>query len=125
MLVEVIGLETRHCDIQVRLDDGCDITLVHTEVESLDVVIVGHDAVDFGLDEDVGDDRRQVVRRNLFIKVERVGLLDNLHDLLQLLKLAKWRLLFLQAAGFFDRHFPGMPHRIVDDDTEGTGGQLL
>ena len=72
MRVEIIGPEAGHGDIQVSLHDRGDVALVNTEVERLDVVIVRHDAVDFGLDEDVGDDCRQVVRRDLFIKVERV-----------------------------------------------------
>ena len=72
MLVEVSRFEACHCDVQVGLHDRCDVTLVHTEVERLDVVVMRQDAIDFRLDEDVGDDCRQVVRRDLFIKVERV-----------------------------------------------------
>ena len=54
-------------------------------MERLDVVIVGKDTVDLRFDEDVGDDRRQVIRSDLLVQVEGIRLLDNLHDLLQLL----------------------------------------
>ena len=54
-------------------------------MERLDVVIVGKNTVDLCLDEDVGDDRRQVIRSDLLVQVEGIRLLDNLHDLLQLL----------------------------------------
>ena len=94
-------------------------------MERLDVVIVGKDAVDLCLDEDVGDDRRQVICSDLLVQVEGIRLLDNLHDLLQLLKLAKRRLLLLEPACLLDGHFPGVPHRVIDVDTEAARVQLL
>ena len=70
VLVEVVGPEAGHGYVQIGLHNGGDVTLIHTEVESLDIVIMGHDAVDFGLDEDVRNDCRQVVCGDLFVQVE-------------------------------------------------------
>ena len=63
MLVEVRGLEASHGDVKVGLHHRGDVSLVHAEVESLNVVVVRQDPVYFCFHEDVRDDRRQVVRR--------------------------------------------------------------
>ena len=120
VLIEVSGFEASHRDVEVRLHDRGYITLVHTEVERLNVVVVGENPLDFGLDEHVGDDCRQVISGDLFVQVERVGLLDDFHDLLELLQLTEWSLLFLHAACLFDCHFPGVFHRVINFHSEST-----
>ena len=82
MLVEVGGLKACHCDIEVGLHDRCDVSLVHTEVERLDVVVVRQDAIDLGLNEDVGDDCGEMISCDLLVLVERVRLLNDFHDFL-------------------------------------------
>ena len=118
VLIEVSRFEASHRDVQVRLHDRGYITLVYTEVERLNVVVVGENPLDFGLDEHVGDNCRQVISSDLLVQVERVGLLDDFHDLLELLQLAKRSLLLLHAARLFDCHFPGVFHRVINFHSE-------
>ena len=40
MFIKVTGLQALNCYIKVRLYYRCDITLTHTEMESLDIVVM-------------------------------------------------------------------------------------
>ena len=51
-------------------------------MERLDVVVVRQDAIDLGLNEDVGDDCGEMVSCDLLVLVERVRLLNDFHDFL-------------------------------------------
>ena len=51
-------------------------------MERLDVVVVGQDAIDLGLDKDVWDDCGEMVSCDLLVLVERVRLLNDFHDFL-------------------------------------------
>ena len=82
VLVEISGVEASHGDIEISLNNRCYVTLIHAEMERLDVVIVRQDPVYLGLDQDVWNDCRQVICCYLLIQVEGVGLLDNLHHFL-------------------------------------------
>ena len=94
-------------------------------MERLDVVVVRQNPIDFRLDEDVGDNCRQVICRYLLVEVERVGLFDDFHHLLKLLKLPERGLLLLQSACFLDSHFPCMSHLVVNFNSKCTRWQLL
>ena len=85
VFVKVTGVQALNCDIKVRLYYRCDIALTDAEVESLNIIVMAQESVDFGLDKDVWDYRCQVIRGNLFILEERVGLSNDLHDFLELL----------------------------------------
>ena len=85
MFVKVTGFQALNSDIKVRLYNRCNITLAHTEMESLNIVVMAQKSVNFGLDQDVWDYCCQVVSSNLFIFEERVGLSNDLHDFLELL----------------------------------------
>ena len=56
-------------------------------MERLNVVVMGKDSVDFCFHENVWNDSGQVICCNLLVQVERVGLFNDFHYLLQLLEL--------------------------------------
>ena len=66
-----------------------------------------------------------MISSDLFIPVEGIGLLNDFHDLLELLQLAKRCLLLLQATSFFNGHLPGMAHSIVNFDTKRASWQFF
>ena len=125
MLIEIAGLEARHGDVEVGLHDGRNVALVHAKVKRLDVVVVRQDPIDFRLDEDVGDNCRQVICRYLLVEVERVGLFNDFHHLLKLLKLPERGLLLLQSASFLDSHFPSMSHLVINFNSKCARRQLF
>ena len=66
-----------------------------------------------------------MISSDLFIPVERVGLLNDFHDFLQLLELTERCLLLLQATCLFDSHLPGVSHGIVNFNTKRARWQFL
>ena len=94
-------------------------------MERLDIVVVRQDAIDLGLDKDVGDDCGEMVSCDLLVLVERVRLLNDFHDFLELLQFTQWRLLLLKTTRLLDSHLPGMLHSVIDLDTERRRRQLL
>ena len=85
MLIKVRRLQSCHSDIEVGHNDRGDITLIDAIVEGLNVQMVGQHALNLGLDKDVRYNSGQVVCCDLLVLVQGVGLLNDLHDLLQLL----------------------------------------
>ena len=85
VLVEIVRLETCHGDVQIGLHDRRNVTLVHTEMERLNIVVVRQNSVDFGLDEHVRNDCGQVICSDLLVLVQRVRLLNDFHHFLELL----------------------------------------
>ena len=67
VLIEVSWFESSHCNIEVGLNDRGYVTLIHTKVERLDVVVVGEDPVNFSFNQDVWNDSGQVICRDLLI----------------------------------------------------------
>ena len=49
------------------MNDRGYVTLIHTEVERLDVVVVGEDPINFCFNQDVWNDSSQVICRDLLV----------------------------------------------------------
>ena len=125
VLIEIGRLQPCDCDVQVCIDNADLVAFVYAEVERLDIIMVGEDAIDLGLGEDVGREGREVIGRDLLVLVEAVGLGQDVDGFLELLKFTHWRLLLLQPARLLDRHLPRVPHLFVDLDVEVGCRQLL
>jgi len=125
VLIKVGGLETGHCDVKICLHDGGNVTLVDAVVESLDVVVMWKDPVDFGLYKDIWNYCRKMISCNLFVFVERIRLFDNFHDFLKLLEFAKGCLLLLHPAGLLNGHLPSVAHWVLNLDSKGACGEFL
>ena len=85
MFIKVIGLQALNCDIKVRLHHRSDITLTHAEMESLNIVVMAEESVDFGFNQNVGDYCCQMICCDLLIFKERVRLSNDLNHFMELL----------------------------------------
>lgn len=77
MRIEVRRHQASDRDVKVRAYNGDDAAHIHAVVECSHVVMMGEESIDFGLDKDVGDCRRQRISVNLLVLVELIGLLND------------------------------------------------
>ena len=72
MFVKVCRLESSHGNIEVGLDNRDLVTLIHAEVERLNVIVMRDQPVDPCLHQNVRYERSQVICCYLLVLVERV-----------------------------------------------------
>ena len=69
VLIKIVALQSRNCNVEVCVDDRDLIALIHTKVERLDVIVVGENSLDLGFDQDVWDEGGQMVCGYLLVLV--------------------------------------------------------
>ena len=94
-------------------------------MERFNIVIVRKHPIYFRLDQNVWNDCGQVICRDLFVQVKWKRLLNDFHDQLELLQLAKWRHLLLQPACLLNCHLPSMAHLVLYHNPKGNRWQFL
>lgn len=67
VLIKVTRFEPGHSDVEIGLHHGSDVTLVYTEMERLDIVMMRKDTVNLGLHENVRDYSCQMICGNLLV----------------------------------------------------------
>ena len=85
VLIEVFALQSCDCNVQISVDDGYFVALIHAEVESLNVVVVREYTLNLSLYEYIGYERGQMIRSDLLVLVQSVGLCQDFDRFLKLL----------------------------------------
>ena len=69
VLIKIVALQSRNCNVEVCVDDRDLIALIHAKVERLDVIVVGENSLDLGFDQYVRDEGGQMVCGYLLVFV--------------------------------------------------------
>ena len=69
MLIKIVALQSRDCNVEVCVDNRDLVALIHAKVERLDVIVVRENSLDLGFDQDVRDESGQMVCGDLLVLV--------------------------------------------------------